>query len=141
MLWCHFCHRYADVDVIATTSTILWISYAQGSYVGHNRREYQGLFLFLECTLSCKVWVLVGQGYAVRSGMMVARGDFLLFLDADGATRVSDMEKLENELRKKLASGKSDNSCWFCIASVPRYWSTAYVCGSDCHVAPLFVAS
>eukprot|EP00884_Botryococcus_braunii_P005223 jgi/Botrbrau1/14701/Bobra.0108s0054.2 len=48
-----------------------------------------------------------GKGYAVRSGMMIARGDLLLFLDADGATRVSDMEKLENELRKKLASEAS----------------------------------
>lgn len=38
--------------------------------------------------------------------MMVARGDLLLFLDADGATRVTDLDKLEAELEKKLASGE-----------------------------------
>lgn len=38
--------------------------------------------------------------------MMVARGDLLLFLDADGATRVTDLDKVEAELEKRLASGE-----------------------------------
>ena len=38
------------------------------------------------------------QGYAVKAGMLVGRGELLLFMDADGATRVSDLEKLEAAL-------------------------------------------
>ena len=40
------------------------------------------------------------QGYAVKAGMLVARGQLLLMMDADGATRVSDLGKLEDELHK-----------------------------------------
>jgi dolichyl-phosphate beta-glucosyltransferase len=35
-----------------------------------------------------------GKGGAVRLGMMVARGEFALMVDADGATKFSDIEKL-----------------------------------------------
>jgi len=35
------------------------------------------------------------QGGAVKAGMMIARGRQLLMADADGATRVSDLAKLE----------------------------------------------
>lgn len=38
------------------------------------------------------------QGHAVKAGMMIARGQNLLFMDADGATKVSDVEKLEKAL-------------------------------------------
>ncbi|KAK9794341.1 hypothetical protein WJX73_005618 [Symbiochloris irregularis] len=41
-----------------------------------------------------------GKGYAVKAGMMVSRGVLLLMMDADGATRVSDLGKLEAELHK-----------------------------------------
>lgn len=44
------------------------------------------------------------QGYAVRAGMLVARGQRLLFMDADGATKVGDLEKLEAELQR-ISSG------------------------------------
>ena len=36
-----------------------------------------------------------GKGGAVRLGMLSARGQLLLFADADGATQFSDLEKLE----------------------------------------------
>jgi dolichyl-phosphate beta-glucosyltransferase len=36
-----------------------------------------------------------GKGRAVREGMLIARGELCLMMDADGATRVSDMEQLE----------------------------------------------
>ncbi|KAI9098769.1 nucleotide-diphospho-sugar transferase, partial [Phlyctochytrium arcticum] len=36
-----------------------------------------------------------GKGGAVTQGMMVARGELLLFADADGATKFSEVEKLE----------------------------------------------
>lgn len=39
-----------------------------------------------------------GKGYAVKSGMHHARGRLLLMMDADGATKVSDIERLEAKL-------------------------------------------
>ena len=36
-----------------------------------------------------------GKGGAVRKGMMRARGKYLLMVDADGATRIQDLERLE----------------------------------------------
>jgi dolichyl-phosphate beta-glucosyltransferase len=39
-----------------------------------------------------------GKGRAVRQGMLIARGELCLMMDADGATRVSDMELLEDAL-------------------------------------------
>ena len=35
-----------------------------------------------------------GKGGAVRLGMMVSRGEYALMVDADGATRFSDIEKI-----------------------------------------------
>ncbi len=43
---------------------------------------------------------LLAQGHAVRRGMVIARGEYCLFIDADGATRFSDLEKLEVALGK-----------------------------------------
>ena len=37
---------------------------------------------------------------AVKSGMLCARGRRLLMMDADGATRVSDLERLEARLEQ-----------------------------------------
>jgi len=39
-----------------------------------------------------------GKGGAVKLGMLSARGENLLFADADGATKFSDIEKLEKEM-------------------------------------------
>lgn len=36
-----------------------------------------------------------GKGGAVREGILAARGDYLLFADADGASKFSDIERLE----------------------------------------------
>ncbi|KAF6265307.1 nucleotide-diphospho-sugar transferase [Scenedesmus sp. NREL 46B-D3] len=41
-----------------------------------------------------------GKGRAVREGMLVARGELCLMMDADGATRVSDMELLEAAVKE-----------------------------------------
>eukprot|EP00955_Chlamydomonas_euryale_P117234 366462-Chlamydomonas_euryale.AAC.19 len=41
-----------------------------------------------------------GKGHAVRRGMGCARGEVLLLMDADGATRVRDLELLEATLTK-----------------------------------------
>lgn len=34
----------------------------------------------------------------VKQGMLHSRGELLLMLDADGATKVDDLEKLENQV-------------------------------------------
>jgi dolichyl-phosphate beta-glucosyltransferase len=43
-----------------------------------------------------------GKGGAVRLGMQSARGAVLLFADADGATKFSDLTKLEKSLFEKI---------------------------------------
>ncbi|XVE99562.1 hypothetical protein REPUB_Repub03eG0209700 [Reevesia pubescens] len=65
-----------------------------------------------------------GKGEAIRKGMLHSRGELLLMLDADGATKVSDLEKLENQIiavaRKDYHHGDSvasDTS--FRISDVP----------------------
>ena len=35
-----------------------------------------------------------GKGYAVKAGMLAARGDYVLFMDADGATDIEEAEKM-----------------------------------------------
>lgn len=41
-----------------------------------------------------------GKGYAVRTGMQLARGALCLFADADGATSIRELEKFEQHLGK-----------------------------------------
>jgi dolichyl-phosphate beta-glucosyltransferase len=41
-----------------------------------------------------------GKGYAVRTGMMAARGGLLLFTDADGATPIRELERLQAALER-----------------------------------------
>ncbi|VDK31815.1 unnamed protein product [Taenia asiatica] len=61
-----------------------------------------------------------GKGAAVRTGMLSARGKFLLFADADGATRFRDIEKLEKQMAFMIAS-KWDGRM-------------AVICGSRAHL-------
>lgn len=59
-----------------------------------------------------------GKGGAIRLGMFSARGHYLLFADADGASKFSDFTKLENEMKNM----KKDSS------------NRAVVCGSRAHL-------
>ncbi|XP_048775929.2 dolichyl-phosphate beta-glucosyltransferase-like isoform X2 [Ostrea edulis] len=59
-----------------------------------------------------------GKGGAIRLGMFSARGRFLLFADADGASKFSDFTKLESEM--KNVNKNSTNR--------------AVVCGSRAHL-------
>lgn len=59
-----------------------------------------------------------GKGGAIRLGMFSARGRYLLFVDADGASKFSDFTKLENEMKNM----KKDSS------------NRAVVCGSRAHL-------
>lgn len=45
-----------------------------------------------------------GKGGAVRIGSLSARGKFILFADADGATRFSDVEKLQSAVKDNFDS-------------------------------------
>lgn len=46
-----------------------------------------------------------GKGAAVKAGCLCARGQRVLFMDADGATKVSDMERLEARLGEVSSRG------------------------------------
>ncbi|KAJ4719870.1 dolichyl-phosphate beta-glucosyltransferase-like [Melia azedarach] len=46
-----------------------------------------------------------GKGEAIRKGMLHSRGELLLMLDADGATKVNDLEKLESQIHAVAAFG------------------------------------
>jgi dolichyl-phosphate beta-glucosyltransferase len=53
-----------------------------------------------------------GKGFAVKTGMQHARGQLLLMVDADGATRIADLENLEARLRQVhqvWLAGKASN--------------------------------
>ena len=52
-----------------------------------------------------------GKGHAVKRGVACARGEAVLFMDADGATRVSDLEKLEAELVKVQRQTAVSGAC------------------------------
>uniref|UniRef100_A0A0A1XHC4 Dolichyl-phosphate beta-glucosyltransferase n=1 Tax=Zeugodacus cucurbitae TaxID=28588 RepID=A0A0A1XHC4_ZEUCU len=49
-----------------------------------------------------------GKGGAVRLGMLSARGRYLLFADADGATKFSDYDKLEKSMKSITKDWQSD---------------------------------
>ena len=53
--------------------------------------------------------------------MLVGRGELLLFMDADGATRVSDVEKLEAALATLFNSGAA--------VSIVGYSASGYATG------------
>ncbi|KAK7273014.1 hypothetical protein RIF29_14060 [Crotalaria pallida] len=82
-----------------------------------------------------------GKGEAIRKGMLHSRGELLLMLDADGATKITDLEKLENQIQavaKKEFHSKdlsvSDPS--FRISDIP-----VAVFGSRAHLEEKALAS
>jgi len=44
----------------------------------------------------------MGKGYAVRMGFLHARGDLILFMDADGATEIPEIGKMEQAVLEEL---------------------------------------
>lgn len=50
-----------------------------------------------------------GKGHAVKAGIMCSRGKEVLFMDADGATGVSEIEKLETRLQRLVSGGSKDS--------------------------------
>ncbi|CAM6083191.1 unnamed protein product [Calypogeia fissa] len=57
-----------------------------------------------------KQGVNLGKGAAVRKGMLCSRGHLLLMLDADGATKITELEKLENEMKLMASKIPAANS-------------------------------
>lgn len=51
-----------------------------------------------------------GKGFAVKAGMLCSRGANLLLMDADGATRVSEVEKLESKMKELLHLGSNTSN-------------------------------
>ncbi|KAJ6803526.1 dolichyl-phosphate beta-glucosyltransferase-like [Iris pallida] len=51
-----------------------------------------------------------GKGEAIRKGMLHSRGELLLMLDADGATKVTDLEKLECQIHLLAKKNKEIKS-------------------------------
>ncbi|VFQ88390.1 unnamed protein product [Cuscuta campestris] len=74
-----------------------------------------------------------GKGEAIRKGMLHSRGELLLMLDADGATKIEDLEKLENQIfavAKKHgfgASAASDSTLRISDVSVVAFGSRAHL--------------
>lgn len=75
-----------------------------------------------------------GKGGAVRLGMQSARGAVLLFADADGATKFSDLTKLEESLQQLL---KVD----YLTSPDAVAQKDAIVCGSRAHLEDEAVAT
>ncbi|XP_031485491.1 uncharacterized protein LOC116254310 isoform X1 [Nymphaea colorata] len=76
-----------------------------------------------------------GKGAAVKQGMLHARGELLLMLDADGATKVTDLEKLEEQIlaaaKRQLCVGGGASP----ISSVPNMPEVPVVAfGSRAHL-------
>ncbi|GAB6022815.1 dolichyl-phosphate beta-glucosyltransferase [Chamberlinius hualienensis] len=69
-----------------------------------------------------------GKGGAVRMGMTRSRGCLLLFADADGATKFSDLDKLEDSLEA-------------CIGTNDPEKSLAIIVGSRAHLEEEAIAS
>lgn len=57
-----------------------------------------------------------GKGEAIRKGMLHSRGELLLMLDADGATKVTDLEKLENQI---CAVAVKENDSSLKLSNIP----------------------
>nr|SVE86328.1 EOG090X0BIY [Daphnia similis] len=69
-----------------------------------------------------------GKGGAVRLGMLSARGEQLLFADADGATTFEDISKLQNNLKELVKDQPMDKTL-------------GLVCGSRAHLEKEAIAS
>ncbi len=61
-----------------------------------------------------------GKGAAVQTGVMASRGDYIIFIDADGATPISELPKMIEALEKTdiavgsrwLAGAKTERHSW-----------------------------
>ncbi len=71
-----------------------------------------------------------GKGYAVKAGIMCSRGKNILFMDADGATAIEEVEKLEKKLQEGLERDERPDSS----SEKPRTNDRIMVVGSRAHM-------
>ena len=71
-----------------------------------------------------------GKGGAVQQGMLHARGEWLLMVDADGATEIEDVALLEQAVHSRIASHSADGNAAAIIAV-----------GSRAHLADTAISS
>mmetsp|Transcript_22815 Transcript_22815/g.58481 ORF Transcript_22815/g.58481 Transcript_22815/m.58481 type:complete len:339 (-) Transcript_22815:91-1107(-) len=72
-----------------------------------------------------------GKGCAVKEGMLSARGQRILMMDADGATKVSDLDKLEEKLTSMAPpAGKAGSGAGAPLGMV--YGSRHHLQGKAC---------
>lgn len=64
--------------------------------------------------------------------MLVARGEYCLMMDADGATKFTDLEKLEEALEKAMVPSEL-NAMWRCAGIFGN--SVWYISLSRIHTA------
>ncbi len=63
-----------------------------------------------------------GKGYAVRKGMLEAKGDYRLFMDADNATSIDQIEKMWPEFEKGLEVVIGSRDIRGAELPVPQSW-------------------
>lgn len=63
-----------------------------------------------------------GKGYVVRQGMLEAKGDFRLFMDADNATSVDHVEKMWPEVEKGFEVVICSRDIAGSVLEVPQTW-------------------
>ncbi|XP_075495861.1 uncharacterized protein LOC142533106 isoform X2 [Primulina tabacum] len=68
-----------------------------------------------------------GKGEAIRKGVLHSRGELILMLDADGSTKVSDLEKLENQKHKFGDSRASDSTMRISDVPIAAFGSRAHL--------------
>lgn len=73
-----------------------------------------------------------GKGEAIRKGMLHSRGELLLMLDADGATKVNDLEKLEKQIRAVAESKRGNSAAHDSSSRISEYPVAAF--GSRAHL-------
>jgi dolichyl-phosphate beta-glucosyltransferase len=72
-----------------------------------------------------------GKGAAVRSGVLISRGELILFADSDGATQFSDFDRLHSRM-KEIASDPSPKVTKQLFSSIAD--KHGFVAGSRAHL-------
>jgi len=79
-----------------------------------------------------------GKGGAVRLGVLSSRGKHILFVDADGASKFSDLDKLESNMVEQKEKAKSLAKT---NQNLKNLESMSIVCGSRAHLEENAIAS
>ena len=70
-----------------------------------------------------------GKGHAVRLGMLEAKGEYCLFLDADNSTSIDQIEKFWPELKKGADIAIASRDIQGAVLNPPQSWLRRVVMG------------